>query len=376
MKDAIKEYIDLSDAEKESLWETATFVFDTNVFLNLYRYSKKTRDVLLGYMKELNGRIWMPHQVAYEFMKNRPEVIFESVERYSNLEENILRPCKDKLRIKDDDPDFKNLQKYIKKWIEDYKKNNLLIESTSNDGILDDILQLFDGKTGMSYSKEEVDSIKKEGSERYKKEIPPGYKDNKKANADKDNNAYGDLIVWKQILDFAKNKKKDIIFVTSDQKEDWWNIVHGKTLGPRVELKKEFNDYTGTKFHMYSMDGFISNFESAKGNSGIVDEVKAYNSVPIGMLKLITDFGEYLTNQNDELEYYDIYQIENLIHDVEQKRARRIKELDALRQKYAGQEIPESIQVLIQNLKRNINVDKKRISMLKHKRNEIAHSNY
>ena len=127
---------------------------------------------------------------------------------------------------------------------------------------------------------------------------------------------------------------------------------------------------------MYSMDGFISNFESAKGNSSIVDEVKAYNSVPIGMLKLITDFGEYLTNQNDELEYYDIYQIENLIHDVEQKRARRIKELDALRQKYAGQEIPESIQVLIQNLKRNINVDKKRISMLKHKRNEIAHSNY
>ncbi len=41
MKKAIQEYIELKDIEKEALWNEAFFVFDTNVFLNLYRYSKK-----------------------------------------------------------------------------------------------------------------------------------------------------------------------------------------------------------------------------------------------------------------------------------------------------------------------------------------------
>ena len=40
MKKAIQEYIELKDIEKEALWNEAFFVFDTNVFLNLYRYSK------------------------------------------------------------------------------------------------------------------------------------------------------------------------------------------------------------------------------------------------------------------------------------------------------------------------------------------------
>ena len=37
MKNAIREYLELKDEEKEELWNNAVFVFDTNVFLNLYR---------------------------------------------------------------------------------------------------------------------------------------------------------------------------------------------------------------------------------------------------------------------------------------------------------------------------------------------------
>lgn len=64
MRNAIREYLEYSPAEKEELWKKAVFVFDTNVFLNLYRYSKKTRDALLFAMTELKERIWMPYQVA------------------------------------------------------------------------------------------------------------------------------------------------------------------------------------------------------------------------------------------------------------------------------------------------------------------------
>ena len=47
MRNAIREYLELTESEKENLWDNATFVFDTNVFLNLYRYSPKTRKQLV-----------------------------------------------------------------------------------------------------------------------------------------------------------------------------------------------------------------------------------------------------------------------------------------------------------------------------------------
>ena len=51
MKTAIWEYIIPSEREKENLWNNCTFVFDTNVLLNLYRYTGNTRRILLEAFK-------------------------------------------------------------------------------------------------------------------------------------------------------------------------------------------------------------------------------------------------------------------------------------------------------------------------------------
>ena len=85
MRNAIKEYIEYSHKEKNDLWNTATFVFDTNVFLNLYRYSNKTRDQLIESFEWLKSRIWMPYQVALEFCKERYSVINEANRRFDNI---------------------------------------------------------------------------------------------------------------------------------------------------------------------------------------------------------------------------------------------------------------------------------------------------
>mgnify|MGYP000225931369 FL=1 len=85
MKNAIKEYIEYSNEEKRNLWDTATFVFDTNIFLNLYRYSNKTRNQLLESLEYLKTRIWMPYQVALEFCKDRYGVIDEVNRRFENI---------------------------------------------------------------------------------------------------------------------------------------------------------------------------------------------------------------------------------------------------------------------------------------------------
>ena len=266
MKNIIKEFIEPSKNTKKELWENAVFVFDTNVLLNLYRYSAKTRMSLLTAFDNLAGRVWIPYQVAYEYMRKRCEVIYETVQRYDQFQKEIeqfVEKTMGTLRVTSNDDELSELKRYLYKWLDSNKENNLLVLDPENDEILDKILQIFDGKVGAIVNEEELAQIKVEGKERYKKSIPPGYKDDKKQKTEsEDNNAYGDLIIWKQIVKYAKENQKGIIYVTHDQKEDWWNIVKGKTIGPRVELRREFSEEANQEFHMYTMNNFISTYNS------------------------------------------------------------------------------------------------------------------
>jgi len=61
---------------EEALWEEAIFVFDTSSLLYLYEYSDDTKSNILSILKEhLQNRLWIPHHVAYEYLKNRERVI-------------------------------------------------------------------------------------------------------------------------------------------------------------------------------------------------------------------------------------------------------------------------------------------------------------
>ena len=382
MRNAIREYIELSDAEKKSLWDNATFIFDTNVFLNLYRYSKKTRDALLDAMTQLDGRIWMPYQVAFEFMQRRPEIIFETIDRYSKLKqenEKFLRMCSDMLRVKTDDCEYIELQKYIDQWLDANKERNLLVMNVAEDSILDKILQLFEGKVGVDFSENEKADLVKEGANRYAKEIPPGYMDAQKAKAGDDNNAYGDLFVWKQILKFSKDNNRDIIFVTHDQKKDWWNIVHGKTIGPRVELRKEFYDNATQQFHMYSMDGFIAHFDngvSGTVDKSVVDEVKSYSELPIGMHIIANALDDYTALLRVEVDSVSISELSIAISELEQKNMRRKVNLEGTNRNYQGKKMPGKVRQMVANLEKNIAEDEELIQRLKTKKNDAIVRNF
>ncbi|MBK6959376.1 MAG: DUF4935 domain-containing protein [Nitrosomonas sp.] len=52
---------------------------DTNVLLNLYRYSEATRKELQEAITSLDGRIFIPHQAANEFLRNRLTVTSRSI---------------------------------------------------------------------------------------------------------------------------------------------------------------------------------------------------------------------------------------------------------------------------------------------------------
>lgn len=381
MKNAIREYIELSEAEKKTLWDNATFVFDTNVFLNLYRYSQKTREALLDAMGQLENRIWMPYQVAYEFMRRRPEIIIETVDRYTKLKQEsdkFLRSCSDMLRIKKNDCEYTELQNYIEQWLTSNKEKNLLVHSITEDPILDRLLQLFDGKVGGAFSEGDSEKIAKEGATRYAKKVPPGYMDAPKAKSGDDNNAYGDLFVWKQILKYAAENKSDIIFVTHDQKEDWWNIIHGKTTGPRPELRKEFFDNATSQFHMYTMDNFISHFDLGETHTvdeSVVEEIKAYSKLPVGARIIAEAVRDYASLLHSDLHLANIEDLNLAISELEQKNNRRQADLAGIEKNYHDKKMPAKVKQMVTNLRTNIAHDKNTIEQLRaKKRNIIIHS--
>lgn len=127
-----------------------------------------------------------------------------------------------------------------------------------NDEVLEKINKLFEGNVGGNYEKQKLEEIKKEGSDRYEKKIPPGFKDKEKPEDKK----YGDLILWKQIIDKAIDTKKPIILISGDVKEDWWLENNGKRLMPLPQLKKELFDKAGVDFHIYTADRFLELYQA------------------------------------------------------------------------------------------------------------------
>ncbi|MEA5576168.1 PIN domain-containing protein [Anabaena sp. UHCC 0451] len=267
MRDLFPGYYQPTEEDFSELWKECIFSFDTNVLLHIYRYSPKTRERLFDILKELQKRIWIPHQVAYEIHKNRLTVISDQSGAYKEIQ-NILDnnlaigTLKEQL--------FKNFKRHpfldVKQIIEDIevviKKVKDDLEAATqehpdfleNDELWDQLITIIDGKVGQPFSKEELDKKYKVAEQRFKDSIPPGYKDDKGKNA---NNKYGDVILWFQLIEYAKSEKKPIIFVTDDDKEDWWLKHSRKTISPRPELVQEMLTEAGVRFYMYPADKFL-----------------------------------------------------------------------------------------------------------------------
>lgn len=55
----------------------------------------------------------------------------------------------------------------------------------------------------------------------------------------------------------AKAEQSAVIFVSEDQKEDWWREFDGRKIGPRVELVDEFMQRTGKRAYFLTPPGLV-----------------------------------------------------------------------------------------------------------------------
>jgi RNA polymerase sigma factor (sigma-70 family) len=260
MKELYCGYSKKTEKDLKELWKNSLITFDTNVILNLYRYSDSTRIAILELIKKFDKQIFLTFQVGLEYNRNRYEIISAQENSHNDFLKK-LKIIEDDLNSKDRPPFlsdslhnslskvFNDVEKEVKDHIESFQK------MPDNDEIFNKIDKLFNGKITEKFDEERMKQIYQEGKLRFEKKIPPGYEDYKKT----EDKRYGDLIFWLQILEKSKTEKKSIILISDERKEDWiWKLKNGKSIGPRQELIEEMKTFSGENFHIYSSERFLN----------------------------------------------------------------------------------------------------------------------
>ena len=65
-------------------------------------------------------------------------------------------------------------------------------------------------------------------------------------------------MIWEQLKDRARATGKPVIFVTDDQKEDWWHrSKSGQVYGPHPLLLQEMMREAKVAAYIYTADSFM-----------------------------------------------------------------------------------------------------------------------
>lgn len=307
-------YFRPSDDELREIWKSALFVFDTNVLLNLYRYSSDTRKELLDVFLKIQEQLWIPHQVAKEVAKNRVEVILEQRDILDNYKKKLSEFNKyvredfseglskvtnrrqHPIISKDDIIDeIEGIISNHTKELDESSKH--LISDITDDHILESIESLIEGRIGPAFTSDEYTSVVTEGEKRFKNKVPPGFRDSKKPGDDK----YGDWFIWKQMLTKSSEQKCPIIFITDDGKDDWWWKSYGKTLGAAPELVEEMQKSAHVRVHLYRTERFIhyaQEYLDSKIEDNVIEEVRDVREAAVQQrrYKFITEMNEQSFN--------------------------------------------------------------------------------
>lgn len=252
-------------------------VLDTTILLELYRKPANISLDIIKAFKEIVDRIYVPRQVYDEYLRNYHKVSGNEKGKYQKVGTELSGPLT-KLQEeitsrtteyrKHDYTDITKLQsdlgeklEEIRNILKDYE-NSHRKESEKNKDFLqhDKVKEFIDllveqGNVGMPIPFSKRLLILQEGKIRFENLIPPGYEDYKKDGAAK----YGDLFIWKDIIEVAKERNVNILFVCNDVKGDWWETDREIPIELRRELSEEFKEINPLlKIHFLTMNKFFS----------------------------------------------------------------------------------------------------------------------
>ena len=290
--------------------ENTIIVFDTNSLLNVFRFTPEASKEYFEIIQSIQDKIYIPYLVALEFHFHKSETLLLNEINVTKFKNDFSKNW-NKVKLEAaktlfsslsyrNDKDNKELNTYLSDLLNSKELDieNKLVEKISSisknqTNIFNALVEIMQSKTGERYTQDMITDIEKEGEERYKNEIPPGFNDaNKKLsrsyNGIKYQQKFGDLIIWKDIIKKATNDKiKNVIFVTSDGKRDSKTDLNHKTcvgidgngknkyqiIGPRIELIEEMKNETGADFYLMDELEFMKQFSQEEVSSQVVKSI-------------------------------------------------------------------------------------------------------
>ena len=303
--------------------ENTIIVFDTNSLLNVFRFTPEASKEYFEIIQSIQDKIYIPYLVALEFHFHKSETLLlneinvtkfknDFSKNWNNVKLEAVKTLFSSLSYRND-KDNKELNTYLSDLLNSKELDieNKLVEKISSisknqTNIFNELVEIMQSKTGERYTQDTIIDIEKEGEERYKNEIPPGFNDaNKKLsrsyNGIKYQQKFGDLIIWKDIINKARNDKiKNVIFVTSDGKRDSKTDLNHKTcvgidgngknkyqiIGPRIELIEEMKNETGADFYLMDELEFMKQFSQEEVSSRVV---KSISDTLLDFAKILND---------------------------------------------------------------------------------------
>ncbi|KJB84637.1 hypothetical protein AZ66_29790 [Paenibacillus sp. E194] len=233
----------------EEIIGTATIVVDTNVLLSAYQWKEAAfKEVLLALKSAAeNDRLRIPMHVLEEFMDQRPKLIQGAIERintdiYSKIQKpnklsstipliGLLPEHDEYISIEED-----NLASYklYRKKLEELSSK--LRSFFQKDPVLDSLKSIFEDACFTTIDKQDK-LVNEDANNRLAKKQPPL----SGGDAGKKENKFGDYFIWRDILSLDN----DVIFVSTDFKEDWYYLDPKKIHSLQEEsLLKNFTKIT------------------------------------------------------------------------------------------------------------------------------------
>ena len=240
----------------------AFVALDTNVLLLPYEMKEQDWSAILYAYSTLAERhqLVVPAHVAREYARGRIERLASLYQRINDVNSRAVITRLTEAPLFADTDEFAQLrdaEQAVVDALAPYKKALGILAKKARQFPDHDPIQMGYGKifdSGVVVDPRFDDSeAREEFRRRQEHGFPPGYKDSGKRQ-----NAEGDYLIWQTLLERAKGTKKDLIFVTSDRKADWWHQSAGEAFAPRFELVEEYRrESGGGTLHLMDLHGLL-----------------------------------------------------------------------------------------------------------------------
>lgn len=260
-----------TDEQLRDAYGSGIVVLDTNVLLDLYRLSPAARGSMVSLLEALASRVFVPHQVALEFHRNRASAV---ADRRSEIESSrsqlaelhakarglvrqiSTRAYGDSRRALDAEhwlqQAFDAAIGFSDSAAEEYDLNEDSIVGTY-DPILESLATVLDGRVAPKPPAEVLAADHAEAQRRHQAKEPPGFRD-----GGKNDNAYGDYLWWAETVRHARANPAPVVIVGNDtSKGDWALVSRGIRIGLDPRLADEIRAAAGRALFLRSTSQFL-----------------------------------------------------------------------------------------------------------------------